>query len=147
MRSRLLCNGPAPCRLLLQWGTRQLPVPPPGCVRVLWCAASVSGPHALPPETRQAVEGVAALAASKLATRRQGWHIEVVPSEEFYCGTAHRCIVVSTAAIATCFGRHGTTSGCSQGGAAVEERPEAALLFLLGHEMAHGMQRHAVRRV
>ena len=92
--------------------------------------------------------------------QEQGWHIEVVPSPHFYCGTASRCIVLTTAAIAACWqdGAGNSSSGAlpSKPGAAgaaeqrqqqqqQQEQAEAALLFLLGHEMGHSLGRHTVR--
>lgn len=91
--------------------------------------------------------------------QEQGWHIEVVPSSHFYCGTAHRCIVLTTAAVAACWAE-GASQGSGGGGKSLgtapaaatrqqqqrqQEQAEAALLFLLGHEMGHGLGRHTVR--
>lgn len=71
-----------------------------------------------------------------------GWHIEVVPSERFYCGTTGRCVLLTTAAIAACW-QHGAQQ--QREGPQADAQAAAALTFLLAHEFAHGLARHAVR--
>lgn len=147
----------------LQWGDRILPNPAAGRVQVAWSPECLSGPHALPPEARRAVEQAAQLAAAAAATggrqagswlpaapQHAGWHIEVVPSAHFYCGTTGRCVLVSTTAIAACW-RHGigACAGAERqpdasGRQQVQAQALAALTFLLAHEFAHGLARHAV---
>lgn len=84
--------------------------------------------------------------------QEHGWHVEVVPSKHFYCGTSGRCIIITTAAVAACW-RSSGGDGCSRGGreqldgTAGETQSgaaEATLLFLLAHELGHGLAQHTV---
>ncbi|KAL4422614.1 hypothetical protein ABPG75_008811 [Micractinium tetrahymenae] len=99
-----------------------------------------------------------ALLSAGCGAAESGWHVEVVPSPLFYCGTRHRCIVLTTAAIAACWqqpdheprsdaGQMRSSSSLEPGQQpALAHSPRAALLFLLGHELAHGLAQHTAEK-
>lgn len=81
-----------------------------------------------------------------------GWHVEVVPSEEVYCGTRQHCVVLTTHTIAACWSsnaHYGSQEGCCgslSNSSSRSSSPQPALLWLMGHEVAHGLAQHTVRR-
>ena len=151
---QLPISSGSPCFPPLQWGAQELPCPPPGEVHVSWHAGCSSGPQALPAAARLQLERAAAAAEAALAplpNRRflvgsrtgNGWHVEVVPSQLLYCGARNRCIVITTATAACSQPRQAVLAagGLQADQQASEQHAEqlAALLFLLGHEVAHGL--------